>query len=781
MLVQDRSTGTKLSKPSLRPSSSLDSSIHGHKSRDLSSLTLSPSSCNTYIFVTLFILVSFITALFFLRGTSGAAALLCTNPKSINPRISHITYPKIAWSKIPTVLPVDPAAVAPFSSFRSDRWIVVSVSTFPTDSLRVLVKTRGWQLLAVGNTHTPADWSLKGAIFLSVDVQARLGFRTVDFLPYASYLRKSIGYLFAIQHGARIIYDADDRSDVLGGDLHKHFDLDLATASGAASGYPVLLQFSRAAEANRTVVNPYVHFGQRSVWPRGLPLESVREVGHEKFYSEIHSGGQFIQQGISNGLPDIDSVFYFTRKSSKSESFNILFDEEAPKVALPQGLLVPVNSFNTIFHSQAFWGLMLPVSVSSMASDVIRGYFAQRILWEIGGYVAVYPPTIHRRDMAEAYPFAEEKDLHANVGRLTEFLVSWRSAKSNSTLFEKILELSYALAEQGFWTGKDVEFTAAWLQDLLSVGYRQPLLMSLELDQPKESSGHGDRREFVPRKIPSVHLGVDESDLVNYEIGNLIRWRRNFGNIVLIMHCSSQVERTALEWRLLYGRIFKTVIIFSEHNSTDLAVEYGELSKVYKYLPKVFEQFADAEGFLFLEDNMVLNYWNLLQADKAKLWVTNKVPQSWVSVSLDKKSTQWLVKQAAMVKKVVDTLPVHFQVSYKESGNEDELVICSSEVFYVPRSFVSDFVDLVGLVGDLDMHHKVAIPLFFLAMNSQNFDSDALRRIVYEKSLPANGSSLSYYTPKAAAVYPLKVQNEPDFIKLVQLMASGDPLLMEMV
>lgn len=780
MQIQDRGTAdaaAKPSKPSPRSLTYPDSPIHGKKSRDLSFFS-SPSSCNTYKLVALFILLVSIAALFFLRGTSNGAAFLCLDRRPALPRPDPITYPEISWSTVPALRPVDPAAVAPFAFFRSERWIVVSVSTPPSDSLRLLVKTRGWQLLAVGNSHIPADWSLKGAIFLSLDLQSRLGFHTVDFLPYASYVRKSIGYLFAIQHGAKIIYDADDRSDILGSDLSKHFDLDLGAAGGAASGYPLLLQYSRAADNNRTVVNPYVHFGQRSVWPRGLPLESVREVGHEEFYSEIRGGGQFIQQGLSNGLPDVDSVFYFTRKSSRSEPYDILFDEDAPKVSLPQGLMVPVNSFNTIFHSQAFWGLMLPVSVSSMASDVIRGYFSQRILWEIGGYVAVYPPTIHRQDKAEAYPFSEEKDLHVNVARLIKFLVSWRSAKP--TIFEKILELSYAMANEGFWTEMDVRLTAAWLQDLISVGYQQPRMMSLELDEVKETGR--DRREFVPRKISSVHLGVDESGSVNYEIGNLIRWRRSFGNVVLVMHCSGPVERTALEWRLLYGRIFKTVVILSEHNNTDLAVEYGELSKVYKYLPRVFEQFDNAEGFLFLQDSMVLNYWNLLQADKARLWITNKVPQSWASVSIDSTSSKWFVQQATMVKKVVDTLPVHLQVSYKESAVEDELIICSSEIFYLPHRFANDFADLVGLVGDLNIHHKVAVPLFFLAMDSvQNFDSDALSRVVYEKALPSNGSSLSYYTAKAPAVHPLKVQNEPDFIKLVQVMASGDPLLMELV
>lgn len=43
-----------------------------------------------------------------------------------------------------------------------------------------------------------------------------------------------------------------------------------------------------------------------------------------------------------------------------------------------------------------------------------------------------------------------------------------------------------------------------------------------------------------------------------------------------------------------------------------------------RYLPKVFNKFQGAEGFLFLQDDMILNYWNLLQADKEKLWITNK-------------------------------------------------------------------------------------------------------------------------------------------------------------
>ncbi|KAK6149149.1 hypothetical protein DH2020_016674 [Rehmannia glutinosa] len=722
MQVQDRIVPPSDSpKPYNHQSRSKPFSIHS-KNLDFSTW----ASENLYKILTILLLITTVAALFFLRNysTAGgdAAALLCL--QSTQSHLIHPKFPKINWNSINRI---DDKST-PYSSFRSEKWIVVSVSDYPSDSLRKLTKLKGWQVLAIGNSRTPKDWNLKGVIYLSLDMQAQLGFRVIDYLPYDSYVRKTVGYLFAIQHGAQKIYDVDDRGDVIDNDIGKHFDVELI---GEGARQEVILQYSHE-NPNRTVVNPYIHFGQRTVWPRGLPLENVGEIGHEEFYTEVFGGKQFIQQGISNGLPDVDSVFYFTRKAS-FESFDIRFDDRAPKVALPQGTMVPVNSFNTIFHSSAFWGLMLPVSVSTMASDVLRGYWAQRLLWEVGGYVVVYPPTVHRYDRIEAYPFSEEKDLHVNVGRLINFLVGWRS--TNHRLFEKILELSYVMAEEGFWTEKDVQFTAAWLQDLLAVGYQQPRLMSLELDRPRANIGHGDRKD-------------------------------------------GPVERTALEWRLLYGRIFKTVIILSGEKNVDLAVEEGQLDYVYKYLPKFFERYSSAEGFLFLKDDTVLNYWNLLQADKSKLWITNKVSKSWTSVSIAGNS-DWFVKQADMVKKVVATMPAHFQVNYKESVKDQQsLIICNSEVFYVPRHLVPDFTDLVNLVGDLDIHHKVAIPMFFLAMDSpQNFDSvfDSMK---YKQKLQSN--STSFYSAEVPAIHPWNVSSEQDFIKLIRIMAAGDPMLMEL-
>lgn len=134
-----------------------------------------------------------------------------------------------------------------------------------------------------------------------------------------------------------------------------------------------------------------------------------------------------------------------------------------------------------------------------------------------------------------------------------------------------------------------------------------------------------------------------------------------------------------------------------------------------------------------------------------------------------------------MVKKVVSTMPAHLQVSYKASSlSEQSLTICSSEVFYVPQRFVGDFVDLVSLVGNYKLHYKVAVPMFFMAMDSpQQFDS-AFSKMIYKPEVLYSNSSNSY-SAQVPAIYPWVVSNEVDFVELIRVMAAGDPLLMELV
>lgn len=44
---------------------------------------------------------------------------------------------------------------------------------------------------------------------------------------------------------------------------------------------------------------------------------------------------------------------------------------------LHRGIMAPFSAQNTLFLQDAFWGLLLPVTVSQRVSDIWRGYWAQ--------------------------------------------------------------------------------------------------------------------------------------------------------------------------------------------------------------------------------------------------------------------------------------------------------------------------------------------------------------------------------------------------------------------
>jgi hypothetical protein len=703
------------------------------------------------------------------RNRGGTNAILCV--ESVANELKQIPYPDLNLNRVSPR--VDKGR---YSAFNAEKWIIVAALGSPTHELQALVKIEGWQLLAVGGSETSADWKVEGALFLSLDQQVELGYRINAYLPFNSYLRKNAGYLFAIQHGATKIYDADEKATILGGDLGHVFDIELR---GPNSRRDLLLQY-RTLE-NRSVVNPFVHFGQRSVWPRGLPLDMVQQISPDVSYTQVFPGHQIIQQGLANGLPDVDSIFYSTRRA-EDVAIDIEFDTLAPPVALPHGTMAPCNALNTLFHSAGFWGLLLPVSLTPKAADIVRGYWAQRILWEIGGMMVVYPPTVKRADVAEPSSFVDEADLYKESSRLIKFLVGWRSEKG--TLFEKILHLSHEMAEQRFWGAQDVELVAAWLKDLLSVGWRQPRLRAVELGTIPVYSSPDEHKQFMPKAYPSVHLGIEDTTTMGSEFTEFLNLRRFYGNMVLVLECSYPLNHTVLAWRLLYGRLFKHVAVLSQEKEAALGVEATDMWMSYNVLPKIFERYPNAEGFMVMSEAVIFNYWHLASADKSKLWNLHVAKETWKTASFNDESSAWYLSKGHKngVKKLVSRLPVEYRTNYRTVMDDDHFMVSSSKVYYVPRRYIDDFSTLAGLAGKQKLNSALALPLFFVAMeNPENFDTYAFNNTRSLSESEVKEGPALIYTPNWHIMYPWKASSEFELYRIIKAMSAGDPSLSEIL
>lgn len=334
-----------------------------------------------------------------------------------------------------------------------DKWIVVTTINYPTQALKKLAIIPGWRLVVVADKKTPRDWYLDNCEFLSVEKQESLDFALVKLLPWNHYARKNIGYLYAIQHGAKIIYETDDDNELLADEI-------IMLSSVMCENYSI---------AHEKLVNCYAYFGKPTIWPRGFPLNHICQSGGINFAQEITQIKPLVQQGLVNGDPDVDAIFRLTRNE-------IIFFECKDPLVLNKGSFCPFNTQNTVYHYDAFWGLLIPTTVSFRVADIWRSYWVQRLLWDIRAHVCFLAPTAFqvRNEHNLMCDFCDELDLYIKAESLVNFLFGWQSSKR--LLSDRIKDLIYELTTLHYFEEFENTIVDAWLSDLEQCGYVMPIV-----------------------------------------------------------------------------------------------------------------------------------------------------------------------------------------------------------------------------------------------------------------------------------------------------------------
>jgi len=160
----------------------------------------------------------------------------------------------------------------------SEKWIVMTVFNSPSSSFANLIKTiKNWKIVVVSNTKNIKNnnsWKsllfTNNLIYLTLKKQLNLGYEITKYLELDTYSRKNIGYLYAIQHGAKEIYELDE--DIIINDIN---DLNINLNKTIIS-YGIT-NFSK-------MINPYNHFGERCIWPRGFSIKDIGKDYNNKFF-----------------------------------------------------------------------------------------------------------------------------------------------------------------------------------------------------------------------------------------------------------------------------------------------------------------------------------------------------------------------------------------------------------------------------------------------------------------------------------------------------------------
>ncbi len=309
------------------------------------------------------------------------------------------------------------------------RALVVTTINNPNKVMKLLAygaNERDVPFYVIGDTKTPADFTLDNAQFISVTEQMKKYPGFAGLLPVKHYARKNIGYLIAMEDGCDEIQETDD---------------DNIPRADFWQEYPSEVVVDNVPMAESCAwFNVYALFSDEGLWPRGFPLEYLStSASHNRLLSPASSRG-LILQGLADGNPDVDAVYRLTR------TLPVDFKARAPVVLSP-GVWCPFNSQNTIFRRAVFPLLYLPSHCSFRMTDIWRSFVAQRCLWEMGEGVVFHSATVcqERNEHSLLNDFSDEVPGYLLNDRIRNILEDCKIDKADlpgamSTCYEELVK-----------------------------------------------------------------------------------------------------------------------------------------------------------------------------------------------------------------------------------------------------------------------------------------------------------------------------------------------------
>jgi len=313
--------------------------------------------------------------------------------------------------------------------------------------LAVLLDAMQAPLIIVGDSAGPFEYPLAGTDFWSLKRQKTLSFSLSSLLPTKHYSRKNLGYLVAMSMGAECIYETDDDNAPLPEWTARTLEIDAVSL------------------AQSRWINVYRWFSDNLIWPRGLPLEFVRDtstIPAQAAPKRLHRAP--IQQGLANNSPDVDAVWRLVLDAE----FNF---NRRESVVLPAGSWCPFNSQTTWWWYDAFPLLYLPSHCSFRMTDIWRSFVAQRCLWELNLGLAFHAPEVYqdRNPHSLLRDFDSEIPGYLRNDALISSLEKLQIQPGGDCVTENLIRCYERLIKDGFMPKEEMPLVRGWAHDIQHV------------------------------------------------------------------------------------------------------------------------------------------------------------------------------------------------------------------------------------------------------------------------------------------------------------------------
>ena len=505
----------------------------------------------------------------------------------------------------------------------SDKWIVVTVFNPPSPSLFYLEKSvHKYKIVVIGNNESnDNEWKIfntsKRLFYLSIEQQNNLNYTILKFLKPNSYFRKSIGYLFAIQNGAKEIYEIDE---------------ELEFNSNNFTNYNIEKKYiSYVNRKDDLMENPYPHFGYTNIWPRGFKINDIGKQCKSDFYL-INSTNLYLKpiifQGLINFFPDIDSIFGSTRKKFEN-IYDFRISNSYPLLYFPNNF-IPINSKNTGYLYEIFPLLIFPISLDENIADIWRGYLMQYFAWIIKGGVIYHISNAFRKSFKkDNHSFVGEKKNFFQLNKLLDFLklknVNNTESKTNS--LEILNNWLQILIDINIFQKIDNEIFKSYLKDLSNIGYDFSFFCNSKRNTLNDSNYLRIKSEFK-LFIPSSLFIIKN---LKFKLMNHLYSNKIYKDILLIINYNLDGFLKLNSYiTKLYNKIFPNIVFINPSITKKPNIISCKISHdgyySYKCFKKIYTKYSNYKGYLYINDDLFFKFWEIQNLNFSFPWLNQYVP-----------------------------------------------------------------------------------------------------------------------------------------------------------
>tara|TARA_B110000908_G_C10254615_1_gene454515 strand:+ start:1493 stop:2497 length:1005 start_codon:yes stop_codon:yes gene_type:complete len=275
--------------------------------------------------------------------------------------------------------------------------IITTINEYKNTSIKEYSKY-DYNIVIVGDLKTPHNTYLNDNLKY-INPKDELFSNFSKLLPFNHYCRKNLGYLYAINNNANLIFDTDD------------------------DNYPLsnFNSWNKIIDKSQTIINPKFPnvmslFTKKNIWPRGYPLELIKKKQPIKLQNSTVNERKRIGiiQSLAQGDPDVDAIYRLTNENYNDE---IMFDKNKSFI-LQTKIYTQGNTQATLWVDKDIFHLLyIPCTVSFRFCDILKMYIAQKCIWEYNKLFCYISPIVmqDRNDHNFMDDFKSEFSMYISV------------------------------------------------------------------------------------------------------------------------------------------------------------------------------------------------------------------------------------------------------------------------------------------------------------------------------------------------------------------------------